>query len=143
MHGDDRVRFCSLCQKNVYDLSALDRSAAQALVAEHEGRLCVRFYQRADGTILTADCPIGVRNFTRRLAFWAAGILAAAFVVCMFGFAAVSGPANRDATKKAIFVRLRQIKPLEPIIEWLDPSPPTQVMGTCPPLPPVASNGKS
>ena len=35
---------------------------AERLIAEREGRLCVRFYQRTDGTVLTADCEVGVRR---------------------------------------------------------------------------------
>ena len=140
MHGNGRVRFCSLCQKNVYDLSALDSAAGQALVEEHEGSLCVRFYQRSDGTMLTTDCPLGVRRLTRRVAFWAAGMMVACFAACMVGFAAVSGPTVKETGKKAGFARLRQIKPLEPIIEWLDPSPP--IMGfLIRPLPPPARPG--
>jgi hypothetical protein len=65
MIGDDRVRFCGSCAKNVYNLSAMPRGEAEALVTEHEGSVCVRFFRRADGTVLTADCPVGVRR--RRL----------------------------------------------------------------------------
>lgn len=59
MTGDDRVRHCGECQKNVYNLSEMSRADAEALIREHEGRLCVRFYRRKDGTMLTADCPVG------------------------------------------------------------------------------------
>src|SRR6476646_493839 len=62
MAGDDRVRFCGGCEKNVYNLSAMTRDEAEALVRDREGRLCVRLYQRADGTVLTQDCPVGVRR---------------------------------------------------------------------------------
>lgn len=62
MHGDDRVRFCSHCTKNVYNLSAMPRADAEALLLQHEGDLCVRLYRRADGTVLTEDCPVGVRG---------------------------------------------------------------------------------
>jgi hypothetical protein len=62
MLGDDRVRFCPSCQKNVYDLSAMHREEAERLIAEHEGAPCVRFYRRADGTVLTADCEVGVKR---------------------------------------------------------------------------------
>jgi hypothetical protein len=66
LDGDERVRFCSLCQKNVYNLSALTRADAEALIREKEGRLCVRFFRRSDGTILTADCPVGARRLRLR-----------------------------------------------------------------------------
>lgn len=60
MHGDDRSRFCSGCAKNVYNLSALTKSEAETLLLEKEGKLCVRYFQRPDGTMLTQDCPIGL-----------------------------------------------------------------------------------
>ena len=62
MHGDDRVRFCDECKLHVYNLSELTRVQAEALVAAHEGRLCVRYYQRKDGTIITQDCGGGLRR---------------------------------------------------------------------------------
>jgi len=59
MEGDDRVRFCPECELNVYNLSAMTEEKALKLVEEREGRLCVRLYQRRDGTVLTTDCPVG------------------------------------------------------------------------------------
>ena len=70
MKGDDLVRFCGRCEKNVYDLSALTREAAEQLVADKEGRMCVRFFRRADGTVLTSDCPVGVRRERLRQRIW-------------------------------------------------------------------------
>lgn len=67
MKGNDLVRFCSQCQLNVYNLSALTKLEAESLVTRSEGRLCVKFYRRADGTILTQDCPVGVRAFRKRV----------------------------------------------------------------------------
>lgn len=56
-----RVRACDTCQLNVHDLSALGRAEAEALLLAHEGaRLCVRLYRRADGRVLTRDCPVGL-----------------------------------------------------------------------------------
>lgn len=66
MSGDDRTRHCGDCKKNVYNISELTRDEAEALIVEKEGRLCVRYFQRADGTILLKDCVIGVRRKRRR-----------------------------------------------------------------------------
>lgn len=67
MEGDEKVRFCSQCQLHVFNLSAMDAEEAGARVAEHTEDLCVRFYRRADGTMLTRDCPVGVaQKRTRR-----------------------------------------------------------------------------
>lgn len=82
MVGDERVRFCKSCEKNVFNLSAMSREEAEALLRQRLGsELCVRFYQRADGTILTEDCPAGVRRKRRKklaLAAVGAGAFAAA-----------------------------------------------------------------
>lgn len=78
MSGDERVRACGDCNKRVYNLSALTRDEAEALIIEKEGRLCVRYFQRTDGTILLKDCVIGVRRRRRRrvVAAGAAALLA-------------------------------------------------------------------
>jgi hypothetical protein len=75
MPGDDRVRFCQTCQKNVYNLSALSREQAEALVNDHEEKRCVRFYRRADGSVLTSDCSVGTRRTLER-AWWGALLVA-------------------------------------------------------------------
>jgi hypothetical protein len=68
MLGDERVRFCAKCQLNVYNLSVMTHDEAERLLVNREGRLCARFYRRADGTVLTADCPVGWRAIKRRVA---------------------------------------------------------------------------
>jgi hypothetical protein len=70
MKGDDFVRFCGRCEQHVYDLSALSRVEAEQLVAEKEGQMCARFYQRADGTVLTNDCSVAVRRERLRQRIW-------------------------------------------------------------------------
>ena len=67
MRGDERVRFCHLCSLNVYNLSAMTRREAERVVTRNEDRLCVRFYRRADGTMLTQNCPVGLRALKRRV----------------------------------------------------------------------------
>lgn len=67
MIGNERVRFCGQCQLNVYNLSGMSKREAEALVTNTEGRLCVRYHQRADGTILTKDCPMGLSAIKRRV----------------------------------------------------------------------------
>ena len=71
MDGDERVRFCGSCRQNVYNLSEMSRNEALALVrgVEEGERHCFRFFQRKDGTMMTRDCPVGVRLLRRRLAY--------------------------------------------------------------------------
>lgn len=65
--SDERARFCAQCQKHVYNLSDLTTQQAVALIQSKGGKLCARFYRRADGTILTADCPVGASRAWARL----------------------------------------------------------------------------
>src|SRR5262245_55131442 len=67
MEGDDRSRLCRTCRQQVYNLSALTTEAAAELVLRKEGRLCVRFYRRADGTVITQDCLPRRQAARRRL----------------------------------------------------------------------------
>jgi hypothetical protein len=71
MTGDERVRACADCNKNVYNLSDMTRDEAEALIIEKEGKLCVRYYQRK-------DCTIGVvqKRKRRLVAAGAAAMLA-------------------------------------------------------------------
>src|SRR5262245_4884267 len=61
MYGDDRVRFCGQCSQNVFNLSAMTTEEAEDLIRRAEGRLCVRYYRRSDGSILTKNCPVGLQ----------------------------------------------------------------------------------
>jgi hypothetical protein len=84
MHGDARVRFCGSCQKNVFNLSEMTREDAEALVTNTEGRLCVRFFRREDGTVMTQDCPVGLAAVRRRLAWIGSAVAAGLAVVAAF-----------------------------------------------------------
>jgi hypothetical protein len=67
MLGNNEVRYCGQCNKNVYNLSAMTRGQAETLIRRMEGRLCVRYYMRRDGTIINSDCPVGLRAFKQRV----------------------------------------------------------------------------
>jgi hypothetical protein len=85
MQGDDRKRFCTACQLNVYNLSDMAPGEVEQLLRDAAGqRLCGRLYARPDGTMLTQDCPIGFRARVQRVSRWAG----AAFTAMMsVGFA--------------------------------------------------------
>jgi hypothetical protein len=74
MIGSERMRFCGQCNLNVYNLSSMTRSEAESLIARNEGRLCVRFYRRRDGSVITKDCPVGLRAIRRRVSYIAKAI---------------------------------------------------------------------
>lgn len=62
MYGDDTVRFCGQCKLNVYNISQMSSKEAAELIRTNEGRLCVRLYRRKDGTVITDNCPVGLRK---------------------------------------------------------------------------------
>ena len=64
MTGDDRMRFCARCSKNVYDLSAMTQDEAETFLATHldDEDACVRLYRRPDGRVLTSECVQGART---------------------------------------------------------------------------------
>ena len=73
MVGDDSVRFCGKCDKNVYQLSNMSAGAIEDLLAGKAGDVCARFFQRKDGTVITADCPVGAKRVRRKQAVIGAG----------------------------------------------------------------------
>ena len=90
--------FCGQCNLNVYNLSGMTKDAAESLIAGNEGRLCVRFYRRTDGSIITRDCPVGLRAIRDRVSYWTKAVGAAALT-----FLATVG-----------FYRLSEIRPFAP-----------------------------
>lgn len=93
MYGDDRVRFCGQCSQNVFNLSAMTTEEAEDLIRRTEGTLCVRFYSRRDGSILTRNCGVGIQaikdKFTRTRTH-----VVAATLSCL-GYLGVIGLSNR------------------------------------------------
>lgn len=67
MKGDGRVRFCGQCEKNVFNVANMSRADAEGLIHERMkgNEVCVRLFRRVDGTILTSDCPVGLRAKVR------------------------------------------------------------------------------
>ncbi|MEA2205923.1 MAG: hypothetical protein QOE77_2699 [Blastocatellia bacterium] len=87
MSGDERVRHCRLCDLHVYNISEMTRKEAQSLIAQSEGRICARLFRRADGTMITRDCPVGLRAVRRRVAKSATAVFTAvlSFSAMVFG----------------------------------------------------------
>jgi hypothetical protein len=128
MLGDERVRFCLSCEKNVYNLSSMSKDDAETLLRERVGNdLCVRFYQRTDGTILTADCPEGVKKKRRKklaLAVAGAGAMVAATATAFMS--------QRTCTKGAL-----QGEPVAVAGGMMYANEPTEVKGDVGPVPSV------
>lgn len=84
LEGDDRSRFCGQCEKNVFDFRRLTRDEIATLLAQADEQVCGRLYRRADGTVITADCPVGLTaRLHRRL--MRLGALATALLLVVLG----------------------------------------------------------
>jgi Carboxypeptidase regulatory-like domain len=82
MTGNDRVRLCDSCERHVYNLVEMSNSEIKALLLETEGRVCGRIFRRFDGTIMTRDCPVGLRALRKRVA----GMASAGFATILSCF---------------------------------------------------------
>lgn len=119
MVGDDRVRRCEDCKLNVHDLSAMTRDEAEGVLAGlAAGRVCAQFYRRADGTILTKDCPVGLARLR------ATARRALVRVAALIGLVSVAGIAA-GATSRTTWgekMHLRACKPFSIVCECIAPN---------------------
>ncbi len=134
MNGDGRTRHCEQCGLHVHDISNMSESEAEAFLrsAIGAGRVCASLFRRADGTILTKDCPIGLRAARER----AGRVLArAAAVIGLIVTAAVlAAKGEKNAMGRA---RIAQLQPFKLVYERFNPPAPTRLMGDiCIPIPP-------
>ncbi|MBV9960054.1 MAG: carboxypeptidase regulatory-like domain-containing protein [Acidobacteria bacterium] len=106
LRGDDRVRFCDSCNLHVYNISELSRREAERLIKSTEGRFCSRLHRRADGTVITKDCPVGLRALRLRAAKVAGAAVTALFSLCVSIFGQNSAPGEKSgASGKAVLMQ--------------------------------------
>jgi hypothetical protein len=126
MTGDERVRHCAQCDLDVHNLSAMTLDEAEGVLQGlAKGRVCARFFRRADGTILTQDCPVGVarvRRAARRAILRVAALIG---LVGATGFAAAASSATWGGR-----MRLRAMKPFSLVCEWIAPGAPPAPVAT-------------
>jgi len=106
MTGDDRTRHCAECNLNVYNFAAMTGFEIAELLANRQGRrVCARIYRRADGTMITQDCPKGLRAVIRRVSRVAGAAFAAAmslnFAVAQTPASAASAPQQQKEGESA------------------------------------------
>jgi hypothetical protein len=112
MYGDERLRFCGECKLNVYNLSGMTKYDAENLFRLAEGSLCVRYYQRPDGTIMTKDCPVGWARVKERVSVLAAAVLSIAISLVGVLFLA-----------SGFFKKVEVRNSLESVLETVNPKP--------------------
>lgn len=84
MAGDDRVRHCGQCDRLVYQVARLTAAEVEALFRAGGEAPCLQLRRRADGTVITADCPVGARRLRarRRTRILAAAALTGLLAAC-------------------------------------------------------------
>ncbi|MFT3712876.1 MAG: hypothetical protein QM817_34925 [Archangium sp.] len=133
MSGDERARHCAKCKLNVFNIKEMTEPEVRALLSSKTGRVCGRVYRRADGTVLTKDCPTGLK-LVRKKALMALA-MTASMLVAGTAYAMGRQPAacvkpgapqswfDRMVTSKVIAAReeLRETKTLGPVVNELWP----------------------
>jgi len=135
MIGTDRRRFCGDCRLNVYNLSGMSQREAENLLLNSEGRLCVRFYRRTDGSVLTRDCPVGWAAVKQRVSRTAAACASLLFgIVGGLGLNSYFSGEN----KAAAVGQITTIKRVETKFDELPLMGESQMMGAVVPNYPIA-----
>jgi len=83
MQGNDKMRFCDHCVKNVHNFSAMTRKDVRKLIARSNGSICVRYVRRPDGRIDTLKRQL--HQITRQAGL-AAGVLGASLSVSTLAY---------------------------------------------------------
>ncbi|MEK6703015.1 MAG: hypothetical protein AABZ53_12180 [Planctomycetota bacterium] len=127
MQGDAVTRDCAACKLQVHNLSEMTSEQAEGFLQARlgTGRVCARFYRRADGTILTRDCPVGIALWRKRAGV-AVGRVAAAML-----FLGTGGFVASTQQRESLTQRLRAVQPFRTVCEWVNPTvapPPAKVV---------------
>jgi len=150
MPGGDDIRFCGKCRQNVYNLSALTESQARELV---QGPVCVRFFHRGDGTVITRKCSPMMEAARRRLVARAAGVVGVLPLAAGFwgSVAWLSKLVHGRRDREEETMGLRSRPPLmgapvpvnedQHVLMGAPPPPPPRLMGK--PAPPPAKLGRA
>jgi hypothetical protein len=94
MVGNEYVRFCEHCQQSVHNLSQLNRKEIRHLIAKSDGRLCVQYIRRPDGSLITSNSIQKLHHIGRRVTRVAAG----AFTATLSVTGAAQQPSNCNGT---------------------------------------------
>lgn len=167
MKGDQKKRFCDQCKLHVHNFSAMTGTEIQQLIEGAAGkRICGRLFRRADGTMITSDCPAGLAALRRKVARVVAGAAAAVLsAVGIFTFLRSGSPRATVAAAPPVtsakpviatpgpqaappapvipapvVTSVTDIEPIKTICEWIAPATNStiQMMGDIVLVPPQA-----
>src|SRR5262245_2420756 len=100
MSGDEKKRFCSECNKFVYDFSQMTRRQVEAIVSVHRGRMCARITRRPDGSLVTLEAPPVDPIVARR-----ASPVVNATLAAILGLSVPASALNVDVSAAQLIVR--------------------------------------
>ncbi|MDR3615456.1 MAG: hypothetical protein P4L53_17995 [Candidatus Obscuribacterales bacterium] len=126
--SEDAKRFCGNCRKHVYSIDRLSANEARELIlgaCANNSSVCVRLFKRADGTIITDDCPVGlrrIRNTWRQLKTAVAS--AVLFIVAL---PAVADDSNSKVGESPLFVKV--VPPKMPAVKMPAEPLPRMILG--------------
>lgn len=113
----DRIRHCGQCDLNVYNVANLSREETLDLVMSHAARgerLCAQLYRRADGTLITRDCPIGLAAIRRKTRELSCRVAAAMLLGVSLSLAAIAGAGP------SWYPSVKGMGPVRQASSWLD-----------------------
>src|SRR5262245_33774956 len=100
MSSDEKKRFCSECNKFVYDFSQMTRRQVDAIVSIHRGRMCARITRRPDGSLVTLEAPPVHPIIARR-----ASPVANATLAAILGLGVPANALNVDVSAARLIIR--------------------------------------
>jgi len=153
--GDTHTRRCEQCNLNVHNFASMTAERAEAILraainedGSRKHRVCAGIYRRADGTIITADCPVGLAALRAKTRRTVARVAAAVGLTTLITWAAARESSHfafartQPLTAVANYLRGAPVAPPPPaFIAFGDVAPPTPQ-----PAPPVLNwfnNGAS
>lgn len=106
MTGNDRLRFCHDCHRNVYNLLEMTPKEIIRLVVNSEGRLCARYYQNTNSNVQSTTPSL--HQIGRRASRIAAGAFSAVLSLSANAAAHTSSTANQLTPGNFALASIRQ-----------------------------------
>lgn len=105
MIGDNRVRLCAGCSRNVYNISDMTNKEAEEFLLENGSTQCMQIYRRSDGKIMTDNCPRALRQLRDKCRFMiriVSGV--AASMLAFFPFTKNSASAQEAQLRGDVYI---------------------------------------
>lgn len=112
MHGNDRVRMCDHCVKEVNNLSALTRKQAKSLVRSADNDICIRYFEHP-----VTKQPLFAAQFhqiTRRAPGFAAGVVGATLSLSTLSYAQGAPAPRRIVRSDESPVAIQPLRRVDP-----------------------------